>query len=97
MPPRSRPPRRPTTEARKIKLSVTLDAHPVRDLRRRVGARGVSAAVNQALHHELARLDRDDALDAWLAELDVEDGPIPADAIDRWEQIWQDVDESRSA
>lgn len=79
-----------TKPSRKVKLSVTLDSQPVRDLRRRVGARGLSAVVNRAVRVELDRLRRDEALDRWLDELEGEDGPIASETLDHWEKIWQD-------
>ncbi len=62
--------------AGKTKLSVTLDAAVVDELRQRVGARGLSAAVNHAVVAEVGRLRRAAALDRWLAELETSDGPI---------------------
>lgn len=82
----------PASSDRKVKLSVTLDSGSVHDLRRRVGSRGLSAVLNEALRNELTRLRQEEALDQWLEELEAEDGPIPSKLLDKWEKIWDDID-----
>lgn len=69
------------------KVSVTLPSQLVERIRSRVGARGVSRYVAQALEAE----ERREALRAWLATLDVELGPVPADTIDEVRQEWLGV------
>ncbi|MGI8776948.1 MAG: CopG family transcriptional regulator [Acidimicrobiales bacterium] len=73
--------------AGKTKLSVTLDAAVVDELRQRVGARGLSAAVNQAVVAEVDRLRRAAALDQWLAELETSDGPVDEARVARFEAL----------
>lgn len=55
----------------------------------RAGVRGFSAAINAAIHKEVERLRREQALDAWLSELEDKEGPVSPDVIRRWEQEWQ--------
>lgn len=79
----------PGSAVRKIKISITLDAEAVEELRARAGTRGFSAAINAAVRKEVERLRREQALDRWLSELEDEEGPVSPDVIRRWEQEWQ--------
>jgi hypothetical protein len=83
--PNEHPPQ--TERAGKTKLSVTLDADVVDELRQRVGPRGLSAAVNHAVVAEVARLRRSAALDRWLAELETSDGPADEARVARFEAL----------
>jgi hypothetical protein len=76
----------------KEKVTLTLDAARLDELRRLVGARSLSAAVDSAVAAYVARLRHFAAVDDWLAELEREHGPIPAETlewaaqiVDRWE------------
>lgn len=51
-------------------MTLTLDAEALAELRRLVGARSLSAAVDGAIGAELVRLKHLAAVDEWLAELD---------------------------
>jgi hypothetical protein len=55
------------------KLSISLPGELAAEVRRRVGARGVSGFVARAVAHELER----EQLGAFLAEMEGELGPIP--------------------
>jgi hypothetical protein len=76
----------------KEKVTLTLDAETLEELRSLVGARSLSAAVNASIGAHVARLRHLQAVDDWLAELEREHGPIPVEArewaarqVDRWE------------
>ncbi len=80
------------TTMAKEKLTLTLDADKVEELRRLVGARSLSAGVNAAIDAYLQRMRHLVAVDAWLAEMEREHGPIPnetlewaARQVDRWQ------------
>ena len=66
------------------KVSVTLPSQLLERIRSRVGARGVSRYVAQALEAE----ERREALRAWLATQDAEFGPVPAETIDEVRREW---------
>lgn len=74
--------------AGKAKMSLTLDAEAVAELRARVGSRGLSAAVNAAVLAEVERLRHAEALDQWLAELETSDGPVDPALVARFEALW---------
>lgn len=63
----------------KEKVTLTLDADRLARLRVLVGGRSLSAAIDDALAAQLDRLEHLAALDAWLAEMEAQDGPIPAE------------------
>jgi post-segregation antitoxin (ccd killing protein) len=66
------------------KVSVTLPAGLLERIRGRVGARGLSSYVAEALEDE----ERRSALRAWLAEQDAEHGPIPASVLEEVQNEW---------
>lgn len=76
----------------KEKVTLTLEATGLQELRDLVGARSLSAAVDSAVRAYIARLRHLAAVDAWLAELEREHGPIPpetlewaAQLVDQWD------------
>jgi hypothetical protein len=76
----------------KEKVTLTLDGHQLEELRRTVGARSLSAAVDSAVAAYLARLRHLAAVDDWLVELEREHGPVPqetlewaAQLVEQWE------------
>jgi hypothetical protein len=76
----------------KQKITLTLDTGPLHDLRELVGARSLSAAVDDAVGAHVARLRHLSTVDEWLAELERAHGPIPpetlewaAQIVERWE------------
>lgn len=76
----------------KEKVTLTLDADKLRELRSLVGARSLSAAVNDAIGANLQRRRHLAAVDEWLAELEQEHGPVPSETlewaarmVDQWE------------
>ena len=59
------------------KISVTLDAERLAKLRERVGARGVSAYLDEALADRMELDERQQALLDFFDELDADDPPTP--------------------
>lgn len=66
------------------KLSVSVPAHLASQVRRRVGARGLSGFVARALAHELER----EQLRAFLDELETVRGPVPPQVLSRVRRAW---------
>lgn len=66
------------------KVSVTLPAGLLERIRGRVGARGLSGYVAEALEDE----ERRAALRAWLTNQEAEFGPIPADVLEEVRAEW---------
>lgn len=66
------------------KVSVTLPAGLLERIRGRVGARGLSGYVAQALEED----ERRTALRAWLANQEAEFGPVPADVLEEVRREW---------
>lgn len=66
------------------KVSLSLDDELVAEARERVGSRGLSSYVNQALRHQLQH----DRLTSLLAELEQEHGPIEPGVIDEVRRAW---------
>ena len=66
----------------KEKVTLTLDAQTLADLRALVGRRSLSAAIDAALAERVTRLRHLAALDDWLAELDAAHGPVPPETLE---------------
>ena len=66
------------------KVSVTLPSSLVERIKAKVGARGVSRYVAQALEAE----ERREALRAWLISQDTEHGPVPPDVMEEVRRQW---------
>jgi len=66
------------------KLSVSLPAHLARAVRRRVGARGLSGFIAQAVAHELER----EQLGTFLGELDRLHGSVSKSALAAAKRAW---------
>lgn len=62
------------------KLSATVDAELLAEIRRRAGRRGLSAFVSRALRHELDRVALRDLLDDLAEELGPPDEEMVAEA-----------------
>lgn len=67
------------------KLSITVPSALAAEVRKRVGARGVSSFVTRAIAHELKR----EQLTAYLEELDREFGPVPKEALAEARRAWR--------
>lgn len=81
----------------KEKVTVTLDAGRLAELRALVGGRSVSATLDAALASHLDRLRHLAAVDEWLAEMDREHGPVPVDALERAEAEFAEWDARRAS
>lgn len=66
----------------KEKVTLTLDAGNLGELRSRLGSRSLSAAVDAAVEAYLTRLRHLAAVDDWLAELERQHGPVPAETLE---------------
>lgn len=76
----------------KEKVTLTLDAETLKELRRLAGARSLSAGVDAAIGAYVRRMRHLAAVDEWLAELDRKHGPVPTETlewaartVDAWE------------
>jgi len=74
----------------RTKVTLTLDAERLNELRDIVGARSLSAAVDSAVVSYLARLHHLAAVDDWLAELERTHGPVPTETLDWAAQLVED-------
>lgn len=66
----------------KEKVTLTLDAENLQELRALVGARSLSATVDAAVTAYLSRLRHLRAVDEWLSELEREHGPVPVQTLE---------------
>lgn len=66
------------------KLSISVPGELAEEMRRRVGTRGLSGFVAQAIAHELER----ERLGALLKDLDAELGPVPKAELARARRQW---------
>ena len=80
----------------KEKVTLTLDAAQVDELRRRAGSRSLSAAVDKAVAAHLARLRHLSAVDDWLAEMERDHGPVPTETLEWAAQIVEAWEAGRS-
>lgn len=71
----------------KEKVTLTLDADQLEELRTLVGARSLSATVDGAVAAYLAKVRHLHAVDEWLAELEREHGPVPPETLEWAAQI----------
>jgi hypothetical protein len=76
----------------KEKVTLTLDGEQLEELRRMVGARSLSAAVDSAIAASLARLRHLAAVDDWLVELEREHGPVPQQTLEWAAQLVEQWD-----
>lgn len=80
----------------KEKVTLTLDAAQLEELRSIAGARSLSAAVDNAVAAYLAKWRHLTAVDDWLAELEREFGPVPAETLEWAAQVVERWDAGRS-
>ena len=66
----------------KEKVTLTLDADQLRELRDLAGARSLSAAVDHAVGAHLAKWRHLSAVDEWLADMERDLGPVPAETLE---------------
>ncbi|MHB2021966.1 MAG: hypothetical protein ACYCO3_01345 [Mycobacteriales bacterium] len=66
------------------KVSMSLDAEVLAQARERVGGRGVSSYVNEAVRRQLRR----DALSDLLAEMRAANGPVADERMEEVRRLW---------
>ena len=71
------------------KVSISLDSDVLAQTRERVGGRGVSAYVNEAVRRQLRR----DALQEVLAEMRETNGPVSNEAMEEVRRLWPSPDD----
>lgn len=76
-----------------VKVSVTLDEECVREARERVGPRGLSAYVDEALRRQLGY----DRLGDFLDEAEAERGPIPPEVMEEVRREWAEAEREAQA
>ena len=74
----------------KQKVTLTIDGDQLDALRRLVGARSLSSAVETAITLYVSRLEHFRAVDEWLAEMETEYGPVPAETLEWAAQIFDE-------
>ncbi len=79
----------------KEKVTLTLDAAQLEELRTRVGRRSLSAAIDSAVGAFLTRLRHLASVDEWLAEMEREHGPVPSETLEWAAQIVDSWDAAR--
>ncbi|HEU4618666.1 MAG TPA: CopG family transcriptional regulator [Gammaproteobacteria bacterium] len=78
------------------KVTLTLDAVKLNQLRELVGGRSLSASVHAAVVAYVARLRHLSAVDEWLAELEREHGPIPPETMEWAARLVEDGESGRA-
>lgn len=73
-----------------MKVSMSLDADVLAQTRDRVGGRGVSAYVNEAVRRQLRR----DALADLLVEMQAADGPVADRLLEEVRRRWPGRDDA---
>jgi hypothetical protein len=66
----------------KEKVTLTLDAENLAQLRSLVGNRSLSASIDRAIAEHVTRIKHLAAVDNWLVELEEAHGPIPPETLD---------------
>jgi hypothetical protein len=79
----------------KEKVTLTLDADQLRELRSIAGARSLSAAVDNAVAAYLGKWRHLAAVDDWLTELEREHGPVATETLEWAAQLVERWDTSR--
>ena len=79
----------------KEKVTLTLDADVLRELRTLVGARSLSSAVEAAAASHVEKLRHLAAVDEWLAELERDHGPVPVETLEWAARLVDEWDRGR--
>jgi hypothetical protein len=77
--------------SRAKKLSISLPTSLANQLKKRAGARGVSAFAARAIREELIREEKRRVRAEFLAELDDKLGPVPEADIEEVRALWRKV------
>lgn len=80
----------------KEKVTLTLDVESLAALRRLVGSKSLSAAVNEAVKDRVTLLTHLRAVDEWIAEMDAEHGPVPPETMEWAARLVDSWDSTRS-
>ena len=80
----------------KEKITLTLDAGQLEELRAIAGARSLSAAVDNAVTAYLAKWRHLAAVDDWLTDLEREHGPVAAETLEWAAQLVERWDAGRT-
>ena len=80
----------------KEKVTLTLDAAKLHELRALVGARSLSASINDAIGAYVQHKRQLGAIDAWLAEMERQHGPVPVETLEWAARLVDQWDTSRS-
>lgn len=75
------------------KVSMSLDEDVLAQARERVGGRGVSAYVNEAVRRQLRR----DALADVLAQMRAANGPVPEEQMEEVRRLWPGPADERAS
>lgn len=79
----------------KEKVTLTLDSARLQELRALVGARSLSASVEEAIAAYVQRRRHLAAVDDWLAELERSHGPVPVETLEWAARLVDQWDASR--
>jgi len=80
----------------KEKVTLTLDAAKLQELRALVGVRSLSASVDEAIAAYVQHKRHLGAVDEWLAELERKHGPVPGETLEWAARLVDQWDTSRS-
>jgi len=81
----------------KEKVTLTLDADQLEELRTIAGARSLSAAVDNAVAAYLTKWRHLAAVDDWLTDLEREHGPVPTETLEWAAQLLERWDADRAS
>lgn len=79
----------------KEKVTLTLDAGRLADLRARVGSGSLSSSIDAALAAYIDRLRHLTAVDEWLADLERDHGPVPTETLEWAARLVEDWETTR--
>lgn len=79
----------------KVKVTLTLDSAKVQELRTLVGARSLSASVDEAIEAYVQHKRHLGAVDEWLAELERAHGPVRTETLEWAARLVDEWDASR--
>lgn len=75
----------------KTKVSLTLDAEPIKALAELTGSPSLTAAVTDAVTEKLERIRTRLAIADVVGEWEAENGPIPDAMVERAEKVWRQL------
>ena len=81
----------------KEKVTLTLDSAKLHELRALVGARSLSASIDEAIEAYVQHKRHLGAVDEWLAELERAHGPVPTETLEWAARLVDQWDASRGS